>query len=122
MYHDRRTTPLEIRHRLEGSIGIAELAGRVTVSDRPGLLKDSVASLLRSGAKHVLLDLSGVKYIDSTRLGELIAAHITMTRQGGRLILVGSPDRVTELLVMAGLGDVFLRFATMDAARASVQP
>ena len=68
-----------------------------------------------------MLDLSGVRYIDSTRLGELIAAHITVTPQGGKLKLVGTPDRVCELLRMAGLDGVFERFATTDDAARSLK-
>jgi anti-anti-sigma factor len=64
----------------------------------------------------VLVDLSGVHYIDSTRLGELIAAHVTVTRQAGRLKLVRTPARVVELLVLSGLGDVFERFDSVESA------
>jgi anti-anti-sigma factor len=60
--------------------------------------------------------LSGVHYIDSTRLGEIIASHVTVTRQGGHLRLVGTPPRITELLVIAGLEGVFERFATAEDA------
>jgi len=108
-----------IRDRLDGAIGIVELDGRLTVNDRPGLLKEAVADIVRRGARNVLLDLSGVNYIDSTRLGEIIAAHVTVTRRGGRLKLVRTPHRVVELLVMAGLGDVFERFDSMDDAKKS---
>jgi len=46
----------------------------------------------------------------------LIAAHITVSRRGGRLRLVGTPDRINELLTLAGLESVFERFATTDEA------
>ena len=67
----------------------------------------------------MLIDLSGVHYIDSTRLGELIAAHVTVSRQGGRLKLVRTPPRVVELLVIAGLGEVFERFDSIEDAKKS---
>lgn len=108
-----------VKRRVQGTVGIVELVGRLTVTDYPGLLKEAVAAVLQEGARHVLVDLSGVNYIDSTRLGELIAAHVTVTRQSGRLKLVGTPPRVVELLLLAGLGDVFERFATLDDAIAS---
>jgi len=63
---------------------------------------------------------SGVRYIDSTRLGEIIAAHITVSRQGGRLKLVGTPDRIVELLEIAGLGGIFERYASADDAKKSL--
>ena len=76
---------------------------------------------MRQGARNVLIDLSGVHYIDSTRLGELIAAHVTVSRQGGRLKLVRTPQRVVELLLIAGLGDVFERFESVDDAKKSLE-
>jgi anti-sigma B factor antagonist len=109
-----------IRDRLDGAVGIVELEGRLTVNDQPGLLKEAVAGIVGRGARNVLIDLSGVHYIDSTRLGELIAAHVTVSRQGGRLKLVRTPARVVELLMIAGLGDVFERFESVDAAKASL--
>lgn len=111
---------MEIRERQTGDVAIVELAGRLTVNDQPGMLKEAVAAAVERGARHVLLDLSGVHYIDSTRLGELIAAHVTVTRRGGRLRLVGTPARILELLAMAGLDGIFERFATTDEASASL--
>jgi anti-sigma B factor antagonist len=108
-----------IRERIEDGVGIVQLDGRLTVNDYPGLLKEAVAGIVRQGAKNVLIDLSGVHYIDSTRLGELIAAHVTVSRQGGRLKLLKTPPRVVELLLIAGLGDVFERFETLDDAKRS---
>lgn len=107
---------MEIHHRLSGNIAIVELAGRLTINDQPGMLKDTVSKALASGAKHVLLDLAGVHYIDSTRLGEIIAAHVTVTRNGGHLRLVGTPERILDLLAIAGLDGVFERFATTEEA------
>ena len=107
---------MEIRQRQSGPVAIVELAGRLTVNDQPVLLKEAVTAAIQDGARHVLLVLSGVHYIDSTRLGEIIAAHVTVTRRGGRLRLVGTPDRITELLQIAGLDGIFERFATTEDA------
>jgi anti-sigma B factor antagonist len=108
---------MTIRERQMEDMTVIELAGRLTVNDQPGVLKDAVARAVGSGARQVLLDLSAVGYIDSTRLGELIAAHISVARQGGRLALVGTPPRIIELLTMAGLSDIFVHLASVDEAR-----
>src|SRR4029453_7705041 len=60
---------MEIRQRQGGPIAILELSGRLTVNDRPGLLKEAVVSAVEGGARHVLLDLSGVRYITTRPLG-----------------------------------------------------
>ena len=108
---------MNISERRDGEIAVLELSGRLTVNDQPGLLREAVVSAVQTGARHVLLDLSGVHYIDSTRLGEIISAHVTVSRRGGRLRLIGTPDRITELLTIAGLNGVFEHFATADDAR-----
>ena len=69
----------------------------------------------------MVLDLSGVQYIDSTRLGELIASHVAVSRHGGVLTFARTPIRVSDLLAMAGLGDLFERFDSVDAAVRSAE-
>lgn len=100
-------------------VGILRLAGRLTVNDQPGLLKQAIAALGRNGARHVILDLGEVHYIDSTRLGELIAAHVMISRQGGRLVLAATPPRVLELLELSNLDHVFERVESVGLAEAS---
>lgn len=111
---------MQIQEHLAGEIGVLQLSGRVTVNDRAGALKDAVSSLVRQGALNVILDLGGVQFIDSTRLGEIIAAHITVGRHGGRLLLAATPPRVLELLELSGLDDVFERFDSVEAATAAL--
>lgn len=107
---------MEIRERVDGNVVVIGLVGRFTVTDRPNLLKNAVAGAVERGACHVLLDLAGVPYIDSTRLGELIAAHVTVSRSGGRLSLVATPHRIAELITIAGLDRVFEQFPTVADA------
>ena len=111
-----------IGERQQDGVTVIELAGRLTVNDRPGMLKGAVGAAVDRGARQVVLDLSSVMYIDSTRLGELIAAHVTLSRLGGRLQLAGTPARVTELFTMAGLDGVFSRFDTVGDAVADGIP
>jgi anti-anti-sigma factor len=112
---------VDIRDHAIGSAVVITLDGRLTVDDRSGRLKEAVQQALGRGAADVILDLGGVRYVDSTRLGELIGAHVTVSRIGGRLKLAATPARVVELLTMAGLDRVFERFDTVEEAAASLQ-
>jgi anti-sigma B factor antagonist len=107
---------MEIRERVEGNVTVVGLVGRFTVSDQPNVLRNAVVGAVERGARHVLLDLAGVQYLDSTRLGELIAAHVTVSRSGGRLTLVATPRRIAELLAIAGLDRIFEQFPTVADA------
>ena len=110
---------MEIHTSLDGQVAILRLVSRLTVGEEPGALKKATADAVASGATTVVLDLSKVPYIDSTRLGELIAAHVTVSRQGGRLVLAGATARITDLLTVAGLEGIFEMFPSIEAALAA---
>jgi len=107
---------MNYQERHTGEYTIVELSGRLTVNDDAGRLRQAVADTMRRGGRHVLLDLSGVLYIDSTRLGELISAHVSLMRQGGTLKLVRTPLKIRELIHVAGLDKVFRSYETVDDA------
>jgi anti-anti-sigma factor len=111
---------MEIQTSLDGRIATIRLTGRLTVSDKPGELKQAATSAVANGARSVVLDLARVPYIDSTRLGELIAVHVTVSRAGGRLALAGATDRITELLTVAGLEGIFESFGSVDQAHTAL--
>ena len=112
---------MQIRDHAIGRVAVIALDGRLTVTERPGRLKEAVQEAIGRGTSDVVLDLTGIRYMDSTRLGELIAAHITVSRVGGRLKLAATPSRVLELLTLAGLDGIFERFDTVEDAAASLQ-
>lgn len=112
---------MEITRQLDDGIAVLALVGRLTVTDAPGVLKAAAAQAVADGARAVALDLSQVPYIDSTRLGELIAAHITVARQEGRLVLICPTKRITALLRLAGLEGIFETYASLEEARTALK-
>lgn len=112
---------MRIQDRSVGPIAVLEVDGSLAAGDDPGVLKAAVEDALRRGSVDVVLDLTKVGYVGSTRLGELIAAHVTVTRGGGRLKLASVPPRVVELLRIAGLESVFERFDSVAAATSPLQ-
>ncbi len=62
----------------------------------------SVASLLAGGEKKVIVDLSGVTYIDSASIGCLMDLYRQATAAGGKLKLAGVQKRVETMLSMTG--------------------
>jgi len=51
--------------------------------------------------------LSGVSYIDSSGIGEMVSGFTTVTNNGGQLKLVGLSKRVKDLLQITKLYTVF---------------
>src|SRR5689334_23903346 len=72
---------LDVNERQAGDVTILDLSGEVRIGDSSVALRDSIRKLADGGKNKVLLNLAGVKYIDSSGIGELIANYTTLTRQ-----------------------------------------
>ena len=101
---------LDLKERQAGDVTILDLTGEVRIGDSSVALRESVRNLADQGKKKLLLNLAGVKYIDSSGIGELIANYTTVSRQGGQLKLLNLTDRVQNLLVITKLLTVFDSF------------
>ena len=98
---------LDVKERQAGDVTILDMSGEVRIGEGAVALRDSIRNLADQGKKKVLLNLAGVKYMDSTGVGELIANYTTITRQGGQLKLLNLTDRIQNLLVITKLLTVF---------------
>lgn len=86
---------------------LVEVSGEVDLHTAPQLqaVLTGLVEPARPG-ESVVVDLTGVAFMDSTGLGELVAAHKALQRRGDRLHLAVSNARVTRLLSLSGLDGV----------------
>jgi len=112
---------LDLKERQAGDVTILDLTGEVRIGEGSVALRDSIRNLADQGKKKVLLNLAGVKYIDSSGIGELIANYTTISREGGQLKLLKLTDRVQNLLVITKLLTVFDSYDDESEALKSFQ-
>jgi anti-sigma B factor antagonist len=98
---------LSIDERQAGDVAILDLTGEIRIGGGTTELRGAVKNLLSNGSNKILLNLGGVKYIDSSGIGELIANYTTASRDGGQLKLLNLTDKVQDLLVITKLLTVF---------------
>ena len=98
---------LDVQARQAGDVTILDLSGEVRIGGGSVALRDAIRKLVEEDKQKILLNLGGVKYIDSTGIGELIANYTTVSRKGGQLKLLNLTDRVQNLLVITKLLTVF---------------
>jgi len=68
----------------------------------------------------LVIDMSCVRYIDSSGLGVLIGMYVSFERTCRRLLLAGVNDRIWELFRMCKIEDVFTRYPTVADAEQTV--
>jgi anti-anti-sigma factor len=64
----------------------------------------------------VILDLTGVPFIDSSGLGSLVSAYITCHKAGRQIVLTGINSRILKLFEITRVESLFLMFPTLDDA------
>ena len=107
---------MEIESRAVGDVVILDLKGKMTLGEGDELLKDKVNSLSHQGHRKLILNLSGVPYVDSAGLGEIVRTYTTVSRLGGSLKLLNLTRRIHDLLSITKLLTVFETFESEDDA------
>jgi len=98
---------MKINFRAVDGISILDMNGRITLGDDTATLRQAIGSLIAEGRKSVLLNLHEVPYIDSSGIGELVAAFTNIRNSGGELKLLHLTHKVRTLLQITKLYTVF---------------
>lgn len=85
------------------------------IEDFPMLIQ-SVDNLIADGTRHLVIDLHGLPFINSSALGYLIKAQKSMEREGGDLALARLQPAILQILEMTNLDAIFPAFETVDEA------
>ena len=110
---------MKLSTRKTGKVVILDVDGKIVLGEGDVEIKKAIDSLLERGSKEVVLNLSKVPYVDSAGLGEIIRCFTTLRRRGGNFKLLSPNRRVTDLLTITKLLDVFDTYDNESAAVAS---
>jgi anti-sigma B factor antagonist len=106
---------LSTRH-VEPDIDVFELRGRLTLGNRLSEIEHSIKSQLQSGCRKLVLDLTGLDFIDSAGLGLLVMCAGTMEQNGGRLCVATANPRILQIFEITHLERVVAVHADAESA------
>lgn len=99
---DPQPDDLTVEVILDGDhTAIVRVVGEIDVATSPRIT-DAVHDAVSRGATQLVLDLSGVTFMDSSGIAALIA-----TRSAAPVVLRSPSDTVARLLAVTGLADTF---------------
>lgn len=70
--------------------------------------------------KKIILDLEGIRYMNSSGIGVLITVHSKMKNIGGEVILVNPNEQITKVLDLTKLTQVFTIVDSIELAKESL--
>ncbi len=95
--------------RQVGQVSVVEVTGKLT-SFESDALRNSIAQLLKEGRKQILLNVSGLVYLDSSGISDLVHTYMSVIKSGGEMKVVGLTEKVEEILKITQLYQVFQEF------------
>jgi anti-sigma B factor antagonist len=99
---------LQVQQRTDGDFILLLISGDLTLKTAwESPLADSVRNAIQAGHIRFVLDLGGVKSVDSMGIGQLVQALAAVRKRGGVMRLANLTRRVTEVLVLTNLLTVF---------------
>ena len=109
---------LTLATRAEGDRTVVSVAGEIDVYTAPKL-REQIVALVDEGHYHLVVDMSGVEFLDSTGLGVLVGGLKKVRAHEGSLDLVCNQDRLLKIFRITGLAKVFVIHESAEAALAS---
>jgi len=107
---------LKFSYREEGDVTIVEPQGKIMGGPDASHLHERLYELIDQGKKKVVIDLSGVNWMNSSGLGILISSLISLRNNGGNLRLAQVTERIRNLLQITKLDAVFDSYGTVEEA------
>ena len=102
---------LVCNHRASGEQAVCTVVGEIDMSCCDQLVTAALKAMQTHGP-YLVLDLSGVTFMDASGISCLIRVRGKAAARGGRLTLAGVPHAVMRLLTITSLHEAFDTVAT----------
>ncbi|GAB3604745.1 STAS domain-containing protein [Conyzicola nivalis] len=89
--------------------------GRLNMVSAP-LLREAVTDAISKGRPRVVVDLSGVDFMDSSGLGALVGCLKTARQAGGDLRIAAPSEQVTMVLQLSNLDRILTSYVSPEDA------
>ncbi|MGK5450506.1 STAS domain-containing protein [Streptomyces radiopugnans] len=99
----------------DGNLAALRVGGEIDIQTAPALRKEAL-DVIAQGHPHLILDLTGVTFCDSSGFNALIGIMRCAVAANGSLTLAAVPDRLSRMLDLTGLSTVMPSYPSTDAA------
>ena len=102
---------LDLSTRAADARAVVTVLGEVDLETAAGL-GDHALAALHDVSPHLVLDLTGVTFMDSTGLKVLLSTQRRADLAGGSMCIVGADRPVRRILALTGLDEAFTLYDT----------
>jgi len=112
---------MKIKESFEKNVAVLTINGNMMGGPETTALHDKVKSLIADNVKNVVIDLKGVKWMNSSGLGVLMSCFGSLSQVDGKLKLASVAEKVNSVLMITKMIQFFETYESADRAVASFQ-
>lgn len=101
-----------------GSATVLAVHGDIDIATAP-VLSEALAGIPAEASTHLIVDLDGVSFLDSSALAALVGANQALRSAGGTLSVACPKAHLLKIFTMTKLDRVIPLFSSLDEALAS---
>jgi anti-sigma B factor antagonist len=105
--------------RVDPITAVFRLSGRMTLGMRLREVEAKISDVADNGTERLILDLSGIEFLDSAGLGVLMILYGNMKVRGGQLRIVAPGAKVLDVLKLTHADSILPIDPNLEAALAS---
>ncbi len=110
---------MNITESFQNGVKVLRFSGKFDSHSRQEF-QTAIGKAEQSRARHIILNLQGVSFVDSAALGLLANMHRELTAQGIHVSLVNPQDYVKRVLELVKMDRLFSIHATVEQAMSSM--
>lgn len=114
--------PGNVSLRAVDDVSVIDLTGKITIGEGVNALQETLDGLIAEGKNRILLNLTGVTYMDSLGLGTLAGLYVKTREAGGLMNVCAVPDKVQRLMSVTRLDGTIQAYPDEQAALADMAP
>lgn len=98
---------MEFKHEIKGNTLALKLTGDLIGEDNGAAIIEVVSDALQKKVPICIVDISGLRYINSSGIGVLITILTKFRNKNGEVYLMKPSESVQKLLVITKLNNIF---------------
>ncbi len=102
--------------KVEPDLTVVELTGHLNLGNELMTLENAVKRMIAEGARKLVIDVTGLDYIDSAGIGMLVACNGQIDRAGGKMRVAGAQGTVARAFEIVHMDRITSLDADVDAA------
>ena len=107
---------MELTEQKHGEVAVLTISGTATNAQEVAPIYEKVRLLINQGIVKVVVDLSQMKWLESSFLNVMTKSFKTLRDAGGDMILVGANRKIQKILRLTHLTRIFQTLDTVDQA------